>query len=82
MKPDNLCPQCRKIYDHPPTRCVCGWYLTREQAPEKLIDRLKCHYLLGGAQCNELGRISISTRSNEWYCSLHAEELREKSYQH
>jgi len=79
MYPKNICPDCKKTYTKLPASCPCGWYFLKDK--ENNLDKSKCHYLINGKQCNQVGSVSISVRGNEWFCSFHADEMREKSYQ-
>ena len=80
MTPNNMCPDCRKSYSHMPTRCVCGWYLTKEQVTTK-TDRFACQFIKSdGSQCSDTGSPSFQTRTSDFFCWLHAQELREASF--
>ena len=78
MKPNNICQECGKKYARPPTRCMCGWYFVKSDAPNN--DRSLCQFFTNGRQCEDLGSITFQTRGKDYYCGFHARMLREESF--
>ena len=79
METNNQCPDCKKSYEKMPKQCICGWYLINENKMTK--DSQRCQYFEENDQCNKAGSVGLRAKSHEWFCSRHAEKIREESYQ-
>jgi hypothetical protein len=79
MDTNNVCPDCKKSYEKMPERCICGWYLVKENKSNK--DNGRCLYFEESGRCKELGSVALRAKSHDWYCGDHARKLREESYQ-
>ncbi|OGT63256.1 MAG: hypothetical protein A3E85_06090 [Gammaproteobacteria bacterium RIFCSPHIGHO2_12_FULL_45_12] len=77
MKVSKVCQECGKRYPTPPKQCMCGWHFTMEVESN---DPAFCQYFSNGRQCEELGSVTFSARSKDWYCGDHARMLREESF--
>lgn len=78
MNLNNACGECGKKYDKIPVRCMCGWYFTKHEPVKN--DPSRCQMFKDGEQCPELGTTTFRTKGNDWYCGMHARELREASF--
>jgi hypothetical protein len=82
VKPINICQECGKVYAKIPKRCMCGWYFIKQEVQQETpkINSSLCHFIENGEQCPEAGSVTFKTKSTNWYCSPHAQLLREQSF--
>lgn len=74
----NDCPDCGNQLSYNSKRCRCGWHLTSEQKTD--LKQFNCQYVSNGVQCSESGTSSYVLRGKEWFCSKHANLLRDESF--
>lgn len=82
MRPNNICQECGKVYAKVPKRCMCGWYFLKQEIKPEIaaIDSSLCQFIENGEQCSEAGSVTFKTKGTNWYCSPHAQLLREQSF--
>jgi hypothetical protein len=78
MTLNNVCQECGKTYAKSPTRCMCGWYFVRQDAPSN--DTFLCQFFMNGKQCADAGSITFQPKGKDYYCGFHARILREESF--